>query len=304
MTIIQGILLGILQGVAEFLPISSSGHLAIVQKLFGLEELPLLFDVMLHLATLLAVIIYFRKKIGTLLCAFARLIARRPVTQQNNSGNLSPVTQQNNSTTTTTADFLTGSETRSRKTILAIILTTLVTGCIGIWTSKLISNLYSDLLLKVTCAGFILTAILLITSSFIEKNTASTKNANDEKEGIKWYEGLVVGLMQGFGTFPGISRSGSTIAGSLFCGMDRATAGEYSFIVSIPAILGAFILELKDFAKVGVTVGIAPVVAGCAAAFAWGYLSLSILMKIIKKGRLEWFAVYLIPLGIVGMILL
>ena len=108
--------------------------------------------------------------------------------------------------------------------------------------------------------------------------------------------------MQGIGTFPGISRSGSTIAGALFGGLDRAAAGEYSFIVSIPAILGAFVLELKDLDKVGTSIGAAPVIAGCAAAFAWGYISLTALMKIIKKGRLEWFAAYLIPLGIAGLI--
>lgn len=82
--------------------------------------------------------------------------------------------------------------------------------------------------------------------------------------------------------------------------MNRAAAGEYSFIVSIPAILGAFLLELKDFGAVGETIGVAPVIAGCIAAFVAGYISLALLMKIIKKGHLEWFACYLIPLGNFG----
>lgn len=284
MTVIQGILLGILQGIAEFLPISSSGHLAVVQKLFGLEEVPLLFDIMLHLATLLAVVLYFRKKIWTLLCVFGRLIARRPAPKAVNKD-----------------DLLCGTEARGRMTILAVIITTVVTGAIGVFTSKLIP----DMPVKVTCAGFIVTAILLVVSSIIERrNSGAVKNSAEKNDGIKWYQAIVIGVMQGFGTLPGISRSGSTIAGSQLCGVNRAAAGEYSFIVSIPAILGAFLLELKDFAEVGSTVGAAPVIAGCAAAFAWGYISLAVLMKIIRKGKLEWFACYLIPAGILGILFL
>ena len=284
MTVIQGILLGILQGIAEFLPISSSGHLAVMQKLFSLEEVPLLFDIMLHLATLLAVVLYFRKKIWTLLCVFGRLIARRPAPEDVNE-----------------EDLLCGTESRGRMTILAVIITTFVTGAIGVFTSKLIP----DMPVKVTCAGFIVTAILLVVSSIIERrNSGAVKNSAEKNDGIKWYQAIVIGVMQGFGTLPGISRSGSTIAGSQLCGVNRAAAGEYSFIVSIPAILGAFLLELKDFAEVGSTVGAAPVIAGCAAAFAWGYISLAVLMKIIRKGKLEWFACYLIPAGILGILFL
>ena len=284
MTVIQGILLGILQGIAEFLPISSSGHLAVVQKLFGLEEVPLLFDIMLHLATLLAVVLYFRKKIWTLLCVFGRLIARRPAPKAVNKD-----------------DLLCGTEARGRMTILAVIITTVVTGAIGVFTSKLIP----DMPVKVTCAGFIVTALLLVFSSIIERRKSSAvKKSAEKNDGIKWYQAIVIGVMQGFGTLPGISRSGSTIAGSQLCGVNRAAAGEYSFIVSIPAILGAFLLELKDFAEVGSTVGAAPVIAGCVAAFAWGYISLAVLMKIIRKGKLEWFACYLIPAGILGILFL
>ena len=284
MTVIQGVLLGILQGIAEFLPISSSGHLAVVQKLFGLEEVPLLFDIMLHLATLLAVVLYFRKKIWTLLCVFGRLIARRPAPKAVNKD-----------------DLLCGTEARGRMTILAVIITTVVTGAIGVFTSKLIP----DMPVKVTCAGFSVTAILLVVSSIIERrNSSAVKNSAEKNDGIKWYQAIVIGVMQGIGTLPGISRSGSTIAGSQLCGVNRAAAGEYSFIVSIPAILGAFLLELKDFAEVGSTVGAAPVIAGCAAAFAWGYISLAVLMKIIRKGKLEWFACYLIPAGILGILFL
>lgn len=108
--------------------------------------------------------------------------------------------------------------------------------------------------------------------------------------------------MQGIGTLPGISRSGSTIAGAQLAGVDRKSAGEFSFIVSIPAILGAFILEAKDLGEVSSSVGAEAVAAGFIAAFVAGYISLSFLMKLIKKGRLEWFAVYLVPIGILGLL--
>ena len=285
MSIFQGILLGLLQGVAEFLPISSSGHLEVAKVLFGLEDVPILFDVFLHLATLCSVILFFRKKIWCLLCAFGRLIARRSAPVQENAA---------------------AREKNLRTYILAIVLATVVTGLIGVVTSKKLGTLP----IKFVCAGFIVTAVLLIASALCEKFNSASKTSAAPKDQVAfekaptWWQALIIGFAQGVGTLPGISRSGSTIAGSLFCGVDRGVAGEFSFIVSIPAIIGAFILELKDLSKVGATVGAEPVIAGCAAAFASGYIALTVLMKIIRKGKLEWFACYLIPVGILGMIFL
>lgn len=274
MSVIQGILLGILQGVAEFLPISSSGHLDVAKNLFGLGDVPILFDVLLHLATLAAVCLYFRRKIWELLKTLARWIAQKQADEN---------------------------EKQNRCMIIAIIISTAVTGVIGIATSKLIPNLS----VKYVCAGFVITAILLIFSAMKEKrNESKVKPAGNSKSPVSAIQALFIGFMQGVGTLPGISRSGSTIAGALFAGVDRKVAGEYSFIISIPAILGAFILEVKDLEKVSQTIGAAPIVAGCAAAFAAGYISLTLLMKIIQKGKLQWFAAYLIPAGIIGMIFL
>lgn len=273
MSIIQGILLGILQGVAEFLPISSSGHLAIAQKLFGLDEVPLLFDIFLHLATLAAVCLYFWKKIWTLLKSLGHFFARKTI--EEDSTNL--------------------------KIIIAIILSTVVTGAMGIFTSKFIP----DLPIKFVCAGFLLTSIFLIISAALEKRQSLKAGSNPfDAQKISVKQALIIGFMQGIGTLPGISRSGSTIAGAMMCGVNRSFAGDYSFIVSIPAILGAFVLELKDLEDVSQSIGAAPVIAGCAAAFAVGYISLSLLMKVIRKGKLQWFAAYLIPAGILGMIFL
>lgn len=282
MSVFQAIILGALQGIAEFLPISSSGHLAVAQNLFGLEEIPLLFDVMLHLATLAAVILYFRKKIRRLLRIFFRWILRKPV------DSACSIERASNE-----LDLLTGSESLGRKTILAVIFATVVTGAIGIVTSKLIP----EMSIKFTCLGFILTAFLLIFSSQWEKKHSDIA----ENKGISIRQSLFIGFMQGIGTLPGISRSGATIAGAQIAGVNRVAAGEFSFVVSIPAVLGAFILEAKDLGEVGAQIGVVPVVCGCLAAFAWGYLSLSFLMRLIRHGRLEYFACYLIPFGILGL---
>lgn len=284
MTVLQGFLLGILQGVAEFLPISSSGHLALAQSLFGLEDVPLLYDIFLHMATLLAVTIYFWPKIWALLKCFGRWI-----TKKQKSDNQVQISEN---------DLLCPTDKIGQKTIIAIIVATIITGAFGVVTSKLIP----DLSIKFVCGGFLVTSALLIISSIMEKRQ-SAKGPN-EFTGISIKQSIIIGIMQGFGTLPGISRSGSTIAGALFGGVNRSLAGEFSFIVSIPAILGAFILELKDLGQMSSSIGAAPIIAGCISSFAVGYFSLSVLMKIIKKGKLQWFAAYLIPAGILGLIFL
>lgn len=276
MSIFEGIVLGIIQGIGEFLPISSSGHLQLAQTLLGLDEVPLLFDIFLHLATLAAVCLYFWKKIWKLLKVFGRWITHRPPEEINGIADID-------------------GEKNGRKMIIALIISTIITAIIGVCVSKLLP----ELSIKFVCTGFIVTALLLISSSILEK-----KQNNSGSENISIFQALIIGLMQGLGTLPGISRSGSTIAGALFSKVDRKLAGEYSFIVSIPAILGAFILELKDIGDVSQSIGASPVITGCAAAFAAGYIALTLLMKIIRKGHLEFFAAYLIPLGILGLIFL
>lgn len=278
MSVLEGILLGLLQGVAEFLPISSSGHLAIAQKLFNLEDVPLLYDVFLHLATLGAVILFFRKRIWSLLQVVGRWMCRRSLPEDK-------------------ADL---------QTIVALLLGTFVTGIFGI----LLSDVVEDFDIKFIYVGFFITAGLLFFGDATEERrrkkrlAAGSKESEDKAVGIKPLQGLGIGLAQGFGVLPGISRSGSTIAGALLCGVDREQAGEFSFLLSIPAILGAFVLQLDDLDEIGSAVGLAPVVAGCIAAFIAGIFALSVLMKIVRKGKLEWFAIYLIPLGILGLLFL
>ena len=292
MTILQSILFGMLQGVTEFLPVSSSGHLAIAKHLFRVEYVPPLFDIMLHMATLLAVIIYFRKVIGRLFMILFRAIGRKEAPM-----NAQPITDAKIAT-------LAPNEQAGRSLIIMVIMSTIVTGAIGMVTSKVITRIP----LTHICIGFLITAGLLVASSIVDKHRcldrAAMNGASGERHltGINWWQALVVGFAQGIGTLPGISRSGATISGALFSGVDRRTAGDYSFIVAIPAILGAFILELKDLEIVAGAVGLIPLVLGCVTAFVSGYLALAWLMNIINRGHLEWFALYLVPAGILGLI--
>ena len=293
MNFFHALILGVVQGIAEFLPVSSSGHLAVLQNVFGLQEVPPLFDVILHIPSLLAVIIFFRKKIACLFAVLFRWILRKDASQE-------PASSEGDA-----FDLLTGTEKLCRRTIIAVIATTAVTGVIGVFTSKLLP----EFPVRVVCIGFLFTAALLIAQEIFsrqkilaEKNPESEKkSARERAQGISILQALAIGVAQGLGTLPGVSRSGSTISGAIFCGVPCAQAAEYSFIVSIPAILAAFVLELRDVQKMS-AVGILPLVLSCVVCFLAAYASLSWLMKIIKKGRLEWFACYLIPLGILGLI--
>ena len=264
MTILQGFWLGLLQGITEFLPVSSSGHLALAQHLFNLGEVPILYDVMLHLASLLAVILFFRKQIIELILVLARWLTKRA--------------EKNDEV--------------KQKMILAIMGATIITGILGIIFSKIIP----DMPLQIVCFGFIITGLLLIFSSLIK-----TKQGEEGKVSIK--QGIFCGLAQGLGVLPGISRSGITISAALVLGVNRKTAGEFSFLISIPAILGAFVLELKEISALTESVNALTIFISCLSAFVSGYVALFLLNKIIKSGKLAWFSAYLIPLGVCGAIL-
>ena len=306
MTLFQSIVLGLVQGVAEFLPISSSGHLLLAQRLLGLEDVPLLFDVILHLPSLLAVCIFFRKKIARLFAILFRWIFRKsPIASARESAVESLPAAKWSEATYNDMDTLAGSDALGRKTIVAVIVTTFVTGVIGILTSKFLDGIPT----KAIFCGFLFTAALLFASGFLRRASEKKNNGGAEQaqgaaaKGLSLAQAAFIGFMQGVGTLPGVSRSGSTISGALFCGVDRSAAGEYSFIVSIPAILAAFVLEFRHVERMS-GVSAVNLAAACAVCFAAAYASLALLMRLVKKGRLEWFAAYLIPLGIVGLILL
>lgn len=268
MTIIEGATLGLLQGFAEFLPISSSGHLAVAQRLFGLEDLPILFDVLLHVATLAVVVIVFRKRIGELFVSLGRWVARR-------SG---------------------PSDAENLRFIISILVATFFTGVIGVGIEKL----HVAQNLRVVSWGFIATAILLVVSERLGARIAT--KGSSRTPGLR--EGALVGIAQGIGVLPGVSRSGITISASLATGIDREKAGEFSFILSIPAVLGALVLELKDAGAMMANVSALPLAVGLAVAFASGLFAIRLFLGLVKRAKLSWFAAYLVPLGIAGLLFL
>ena len=285
MTIFQSFILGAIQGLSEFLPISSSGHLALTEHLLGLSDVPLIFSIFLHLATLLAVLAFFRVHIRELLFAFFRMLTRKPLDSKAQGTTL-----------------LSKDDKCARQVVIAIIIITAVTGAIGIFVKKMINSIS----LKIVCIGFIITACILILSSFFANKKAKRTSTAQESQSstITKKQALAVGIAQGFGTLPGISRSGSTVAGGIFSGLDKSFATELSFVASIPSILGAFILELKDFNKDFITLNIASLFVSFVTAFVIGYIALKIFVRLIKNGRLAFFACYLIPIGILGLIFL
>lgn len=262
MSILEAILFGGVQGVAEFLPISSSGHLALMKGLFGLQEVPLLFDVLLHVATLLVVIVVFRRRFAALVVSFGRWLLRR--TDESDWNNL--------------------------RLILLLIGATAVTGVLGI----LLEGILDFGAPRFVSLLFLVTAVILLAS----------RNRGGERDfgTITWKDALIVGFAQGFGVLPGISRAGITIAAGLFSGLDRRHAGEFSFLLSAPAILGALVLTLRDAGALGSGVGTVPVVVGFVTSALVGLFSLVLLLRLVQRGKLHYFAAYLIPLGVFGLI--
>jgi len=264
MSILQALFLGVLQGIAEFLPISSSGHLLLAKHAFGLAEVPVLFDVLLHLATLFAILLVFRDRIIALFISFFAFI--RGKAEAKDRENL--------------------------RVIAALLVTTGITAVLGYFVNKI--DLESSP--KIVSGLLIVTGIILISTLFFRGRRSF--------DTISWKDGLITGIGQGIGVFPGISRSGITIAFASAAGLERDKAGEYAFLVSIPAVLGAFILKLKDADNLMAQVDVLPLIIALVASFIVGIISLKLLMKLIKKGALAWFALYLIPVGILGMIFL
>ena len=265
MTLLQSIFLGALQGVAEFLPISSSGHLVVFRHFMELGEVPILFDVLLHCATLLVVIIVFRKTILELLKSLFRFITRK-----------------------------TGDRDRTNLRLIAVILTASVfTAALGFFIESL------DIAHKprIVSLLFIVTAAVLLLTRFNK-----TEETGYKKAGFK--TALITGLAQGIAVFPGISRSGMTISASLFTGIGKEKAGEYSFLLSIPAILGAILLEVGDLETLSNSVDPAVMIAGMVSAFMVGLASILALLRLLKRSKLYLFSFYLIPFGIFSFIVL
>lgn len=256
MTPFEAIFLGLLQGATEFLPISSSGHLVIAQHLIkGFNQPGVLFDVMLHVGTLGAVLIYFRKEVSLLIGSFF-------------------------SRTTSQAR-------KNRRLALLILIGTLPTAFIAISFKDTFERLFTSLFL--VGAMLIVTGLLLFFSSWI-------KNPDKKEEDITIIDAILIGVVQGIAIIPGISRSGSTISAGIFKNIDPVVAARFSFLLSIPAILGAIFVEAKEFNQL-TTNDIGIYILGTLTASLSGFVFITLLMGMIAKGRFKLFSYYCWALG-------
>ena len=272
MTFLQSILLGLIQGVAEFLPISSSGHLAIAQNLLNINaEVPAFYDVLLHLGTLVAVFVAYWQDICDMVreffCGIGDLVHHSTPT---------PVPP-------------------ARRLILLIILGTL--------------PLFAILPIKDTVEGLkssmvFIGAALIVTGFLLFFSDRARKGRKDARSATV-LDVLVVGVSQAIATVPGISRSGTTITAGCFVGFDRKFAVRFSFLLSIPAVLGANILTLKDaIQENSIIVSDIPVyLVGVAVAAVVGYICIRLLKMIADKGKFGWFAYYCWAVGLIVLAL-
>ncbi len=277
MNIFQAILLGIVQGVAEFLPISSSGHLALMQNAFGLQEVPAFFDVLLHFGTLVSICIVFRKDLAELWFSFVGLFRKKE-----------------------------GQHTSipARRLLLMLIIACLPLVAVVFFSDAVESMMGNSLLIGLALIG---TGVVLFLSDRVAKGTKTEKDA-------KMTDALFVGVCQAIAIIPGLSRSGMTITGGLTRRFSRNFAVRFSFLLAIPAILGGTLVSLiKTLKPAADQVGSAvqstnnlidwPVyLIGAIVAGVVGYFAINLIRHLVNKGRFGGFAYYCIGLGIIAIL--
>lgn len=241
MTLIQALILGLLQGLTEFLPVSSSGHLVIAQHFFNLLTPPVLFDVLLHLATALAIIIVLWRQLLSL----------------------------------------------NKKTFGFILLASLPAGIIGVLLNSSIEALFSSV--KLVAVALLVTALLLFLTRYFFSQAKSTR--------LTWKNTLLIGLFQALAIIPGISRSGSTISAGIFAKLKPELIFNFSFLLALPAIFGAALLQLKDLNFAGSLLDL-PLLIGFITAFISGLFALKLLKKFVSQGKFSFFAYYCLALGL------
>lgn len=247
MNILEGFILGVLQGLAEFLPISSSGHLVIGQQLLGLAEPQLTFEIVVHFATLFSIIFYFKKQLLALKLEDLKLL----------------------------------------------LIASIPAGLVGIFFRMQIQQAFSSV--NLVALALVVTGILnLVVDRYLQK--APGRKTLDVRSA------LVIGFAQALAILPGISRSGTTIGAGVLQGVDRERAFSFSFLLSIPAVIGAMLLEVLS-ANQGMSIITPAMLAGALSAFVVGLLSLKLFHKIIRRARLEVFGWYCLALGLLVLVL-
>ncbi len=267
MNLLQAILLGIIQGLTEWLPVSSSGHLVIAQEFMGMEA-PLFFDAMVHLGTLFVVVWVFRGEVVNVVKAFSEII--RELTKG--------------------VPFSETLKEDEHHFAFLIIVGTIPTTIIGLVFRGPLESLYSNLLIvgiALVGTGFYL---------FFTKKVAPSHRIGIREMTVR--EALLIGTMQGVAIIPGVSRSGSTIATGIFAGLDKELVTRYSFLLFIPAILGAAILQTWAVLSEVEEIELIPTIIGTITAMIVGYFAIQALLRVIRKSKLHLFSYYCWVVGI------
>lgn len=263
----EAIILGLVQGLTEFLPVSSSGHLAIGRELLGIEASgDLVFEVTVHAATVCATIVVFRRMILDLLKGLFK--------------------------------FKYNAETEF---ILKIALSMVPVLFVGVFLKDYVEELFSSL--PVVGIALLVTAALLFASD--RARTAPQTEDSGEAEGygrISWLQAFIMGLAQAVAVIPGLSRSGTTISTGLLCGVDRKTAAGFSFLMVLVPILGEAFLDIVGGDAAASTIGLLPLALGFVSAFASGLLACKLMLELVRRARLSWFALYCTIVGIIVII--
>ena len=261
---LQALILGLVQGLTEFLPVSSSGHLAIGREILGVEAAQdLVFEITVHVATVLATIIVFRKQIWKLLCGLFKF-------------------KYNDET-----DY-----------ILKICVSMIPVFVVGMFFKDKVEALFSSLL--VVGIALLVTAMLLFFSDIY--GGRGKVAARQYRNGIGWWQAFVVGVGQAFAVIPGLSRSGTTISTGLLCGVKRADVAQFSFLMVLIPILGEAFLDLVGGDVASSSIGAGPLLVGFLAAFASGLFACKVMIALVKKARLRWFALYCALVGLAVII--
>ena len=272
MTYLLSILMGIIQGVAEFLPISSSGHLALFQTFFGMENVEekyMFFTVLLHFGTLVSVCVVYWRDIAEMIREFFLGIAA--LAGKDNGAPPPP----------------------ARRMVMLIIIGTLPL-FVMVFLRDAVNRLSSNSIM-VSCA-LLVTGFVLFFSDRMAKGRKTARNATIT-------DALIVGCGQALAVIPGLSRSGTTISVGMLRGFDRSFAVRYSFLLSLPAILGANVLEIKDAVEVGINVEELPMyIVGVVIAAVVGYFSIRLVKSLSDKGKFGKFAYYCWAVGLGSMI--
>lgn len=251
--IYQALIMGMIQGLAEWLPISSSGHLALLHNLFGFQSLP--FDVFLHLASILAVIIVFWKDI---------------------------------------IDMFRLTSLKKSRYLVKIIFAIIPAGLVGYFFKDAVEASFSNLFYV---GVFFLISGMIVSSASFFKSTVSRKG----KKKVTFLDSIVIGLFQMISVLPGISRSGATISAGLFRGVKKEEAVKFSFLLAVPVVLGAAILELKDgFSIAGLSWPI--LAASFVVTFIASLLSIKFLLNVVKQKKFHYFGLYSLAMGLVILI--